>query len=74
MCLGGARPQDIPITINLILGLKTWPSEWEFVGQCAAVVMLLGGSNSPWQDMCVLNMLDKMFLCCGLPLALCPGK
>lgn len=47
----------------------------EVSGQCGAAVMLLGGSNSPWQDMCVFNMLDKMFLCCGLlPLAVCPGK
>lgn len=61
--------------LNLMPQNLCWPSEWKFWGQCAAVVMLLGDSSSPWQDMCVLNMLDKMFLCCGLlPLAVCPGK
>lgn len=29
-----------------------WPSEWKFLGQRAAIVMLLGDSNSPWQDVC----------------------
>lgn len=39
-----------------------WPSAWKFLETCAAFVMLLGGSNGPWQEMCVLNMLGKMFL------------